>query len=965
MLPKSIVLQETINQVDIGKAVNIYRHQPTNMPIVEVISDDSNNTFMIGFKTINPESTGTAHILEHSVLSGSQSFPVKEPFLELIKTSVQTFLNAFTYPDRTVYPIASQNLQDHLNLMSVYLDAVFKPCITAETLAREGWHFHQEKAEDPITIRGVVFNEMKGVYSNFDSELEFSTVQHLLPDTVYAEKSGGNPKYIPDLTFDKFRDFYTKHYHPSNAIAIFYGNHDNSAKFELLAKYLDEYQFQELDVPTPSQPAWSEPRSQTEFIISPIALEKPDVGAFSLSWMLDKASNWDRRLKFTVLNRLLMDSASSPLWDKLSQLELGQQILNLSSGVDLDETYSYTIFSVAIKDIPLAKLEQAEDAVMQCLSDIADSGFSQIQVEAVLAKLSFELKELAAGYLPKGLKLGSRILETWFFDGSIAESLNLIPIIERIQAEYSANPNIFNELLQNALIQNQHRSALFLKPDRQAFEEYHRWEQIRIEEFEKTLTMEERQKLIQDTNNLIARNSEPDSEEDLAKIPKLKISDLAPKSKWYDYQIYTENNYILLHHPAQTNDITYVEIAYPIPNLQQNEVLLLGAFLGVLTQLGTSKRNYTELNQQISLVLGSLSFDTFLKKDVNGQDQKFVNISFKCLDQKLPEALDLIHEITQELKPEPSRIKTVLQELRASIPGSVLPENIYYLQSILMAQFDQLAWLNDQMNGINIVNILDQHLQDLDKTTSIFTNLKSVFQTKPIISCVCSNDAKTLLQQNWSRLFNTQINPSSLSIAVEIKTESYVIESPVLVNYNAWGGPFKFDQDIRGAAMVASNLISRNNLWNKVRVQGGAYGGSMQTKLLSNFIVFNSWRDPHLDETIDIFKETGNVLSQAQFTPSQIEAAIISTSGKLDDYQDFEDMASTILTNYLLGWSLEMEQNLRDQVLSCDKERLSILGEKLSQATANWQTAFITSSESAKTSALLQNLDYRLIQPFK
>jgi len=500
----------------------LYRHQKTGAELLSLVNEDENKVFGITFRTPPSDSTGMAHILEHAVLCGSRKYRIKEPFVELVKSSLQTFINAFTYPDKTVYPVASQNTQDFYNLIDVYLDAVFYPRLTPFTFQQEGWHLEMDQPDRPLTYQGVVYGEMKGAYSSPESVLAEYSQQCLFPDNTYGFDSGGRPEKIITLTFEQFRAFHRRFYHPSNARLYFYGNDDPEKRLALVNEFLQEFDYLKVDAPIALQPPFAGPRRITHSFASGQDQGRGLKGMLTLNWVLTETLPSERNLAFHMLDYILLGMPGSPLRKVLIESGLGEDL----TGGGLDSELRQLTFSTGLKGIDLDNVDRIESLILDTLTALSQKGLDPSDIEAALNRIEFSLRENNTGRFPRGLALMLRAMTTWLYDRDPLALVAFAEPLENLKKELSANSRFFEELIARYLLDNPHRVTLILKPDPRLAEQEEQKEKAGLSSLQAALTDPELAEIASRTQKLKEAQTRPDPPEALAVIPALKLVDL-------------------------------------------------------------------------------------------------------------------------------------------------------------------------------------------------------------------------------------------------------------------------------------------------------------------------------------------------------------------------------------------------------------------------------------------------------
>lgn len=683
---------------EIKSQARLYRHVQTGAQLLSLINDDENKVFGITFRTPPKDSTGVAHILEHSVLCGSRKYPVKEPFVELLKSSLKTFLNAFTYPDKTCYPVASQNTQDFYNLIDVYLDAVFFPNLTPEVLMQEGWHFEAESESSPLTIQGVVFGEMKGVYSSPDSVLGETTQQSLFPDNTYGLDSGGNPRDIPRLTFEAFKAFHENYYHPSNARVYFWGDDDPDERLRLVDAYLQQFQAKKIDSTIAIQQPFSSPR----YIEKKYASSEPsetDRAMVTVNWLLPEVTDPQTTLAFQILDHALLGTPASPLRKALIDSGLGEDLTGAGVETDLRQMY----FSTGLKGIDRNRAEDVETLITKELQALVDQGIPRDLLDASLHSTEFHLREANTGSYPRGLIFMLQSLRSWLYDADPLGPLAFEKPLESIKAKVREG-GYFEKLIRDHLLENPHRSRVLLVPDPEEGARRDAQEQQFLSERRKGLTDDDVRQVMEQARHLKERQQTPDSEEALATIPTLSIEDLPRLGKRIAQErlpLGTQEEAVCFH-DQNTFGIAYLDIAFDMSVVPQQDIPLLPLFGRALLETGTAQQDFVTLSRRISANTGGIWPDMFLSTTQQGTTSAWFMLRGKAMLDKGEELTRIMREVLQSARFEDrERIRQLLLEEKAQMEMGIIPSGHGMVDARIRSRYSEAAWLSEQTGGIS------------------------------------------------------------------------------------------------------------------------------------------------------------------------------------------------------------------------------------------------------------------------
>ncbi|MBC16188.1 MAG: peptidase M16 [Desulfovibrio sp.] len=911
---------------ELASVAHVYRHDKTGARVLSVVNDDENKVFGISFRTPPEDSTGVAHILEHSVLCGSDKYPVKEPFVELLKGSLQTFLNALTFPDKTCYPVASANTQDFYNLIDVYLDAVFHPRLTPDTLKQEGWHYELEGKDKPITYKGVVYNEMKGAYSSPDSLLYEHTQQSLFPDTTYGIDSGGDPSVIPDLTFDQFMAFHRDHYHPSNAYAYFYGDDDPEKRLEILDEVFSEYE--KIDVAksqVPLQERFTEARQVRKGYPASERLAK---GMFTVNWLLAETSDANLNLALHVLEHILIGLPSSPLKKALTDSGLGDDL----AGVGLEADMRQMFFSVGLKGIHPSNAIKAESVIFHTIKELVDNGIDAEDIEAAINSVEFGLRENNTGSYPRGLSLMFQALSTWLYDDTDVEGdpLALLPFEEplnNIKGWVANGDKIFEELLARLFLHNPHRTTVLLEPDHKMSMNLAKREASRLKKVKDSLNDDQLQKIMDDAKRLAEQQAAPDAPEALASIPRLAVEDLPRENRIIPTEKREVGGAPLLYHDLATNGIAYVDLGFDLSVLPDELLPYAGVFGRALTESGTDKHDFVGLSQWIARTSGGIWAQPYaapVRDSKEAASRLFVRA--KATGEKIAETSAIITEILTSAKLDnKERFGRIVAESRARAEQRLVPAGHQVVATRLRARTHRGHAMEEIMSGLTNLEFLrnlEQRIED---------DFRGVAKDLERIRTLLISSNRVICNATMDEELFAQVEPEIASIIsalpqTDAETATYNaldlprregLGIPAQVNYVGKGvGLAQHGVTLNGSAQVINKLIRTGYLWEKVRVQGGAYGAFCIVDRMANGLSMVSYRDPNLAATVKAFDATADYLEKVDINKDELEKSIIGAIGEIDTYQLPDAKGFTALVRHLTNQDDDFLQTLREEALA-------------------------------------------------
>ena len=920
--PHGFMLIEEKEVQEINSKVYLYRHLKSGAELMSVVNDDENKVFGITFRTPPTDSTGIAHIMEHSVLCGSRNYPVKEPFIELVKGSLNTFLNAFTYPDKTCYPVASTNLQDFYNLVDVYLDAVLYPLITPQTLMQEGWHYELNKIDDEMTFKGVVFNEMKGAYSSPDDILGDESQMQLLPDTAYGFQSGGDPECIPDLTYEQFREFHETYYHPSNSRIYFYGNDDPEKRLELLDAYLQDFDAIKLNSLPELQQLFSKPLRK--IIPYDSGEESESSKAYiTVNWLLPEGKDPQLVLSLGILEHILLGTPASPLRKALTESGLGEDLV----GRGITDEQRQLSFSTGMRGVELNQIDQVEELILSSLKQIINQGIDLKTIEASLNTIEFSLRENNTGPYPRGLLVMLRALSSWIYDRDPIAPLAFQNYFDLIKENLANGSFHFEDLIKEYLLDNSHRVTVILKPDNNVGHQREEKEKTRLSNAYASFSPEQLQNLVDETHDLKLRQETPDSPEALATIPMLTKNDLDKKITTIPNHVVQTSPATILHHDLFTSNILYLDLGFDLMTLPFRHLPYMRLFMRALSEMGTQKESFVEFIQRIGRETGGIGKSLFTSERKNQErPTAFLFIRSKVMADKTASLLSILEDIL--LIPnlnDKERFKQILLEEKSSMEAGIIPSGHRVVNNRLRAQISKSAWMTEQMSGIDYLtflrSLIDNFDRDWDQVTSILTEIKNtLFNQFNLIVNV------TIDQNNWGHIqpeiqklvtklpiFDPGLPDSILTLPIQ--NEGLTI--PSQVNFVGKGANlYEFGYKDHGSMSVITQYLRGTWLWEKIRILGGAYGAFCNFDRLSGAFTFLSYRDPNLVQTIENYDHTEDFLRTLELSESELTKSIIGAIGDLDAYQLPDAKGYSSMIRYLVGVEDPDRQQYRDELLS-------------------------------------------------
>ncbi|MCR5404429.1 MAG: insulinase family protein [Butyrivibrio sp.] len=922
---------------DLNSESYLMRHKKTGARIALLSNDDENKVFAIGFRTPPRNSTGVAHIIEHTVLCGSREFPVKDPFVELAKGSLNTFLNAMTYPDKTVYPVASCNDVDFQNLMHVYLDAVFYPNIykTDKIFAQEGWHYEMENEESDITINGVVYNEMKGAFSSADDVLSREIQNSLYPDTTYGIESGGDPEVIPLLTYEEYLDFHRNYYHPSNSYIYLYGNIDMAQKLDFIDKnYLSEFDRIDVDSQIRIQKPFDKPR---EVIKSyPVLHDDELINNAYLSYNFSVGSPLDKKLyvAFDILDYALCSAPGAPIKKALIDKGIGQDVYS-----SYDNGIRQPLFSIIAKNADETKKDEFVDTIRQVLEDQVKNGIDKKSLFAGLSYDEFKYREADFGRYPKGLMYGLQCLDSWLYD-DYKPWINVEANDTFAELKKEAEGNYFEELVRKYLLDNNHRTLVILKPETGLTEKKDAELKRKLKEYKASLSEEEIRNIVKKTKELKEYQDAPDSAEDLAKIPLLTLADMRKESEKFIYELRKAGETDVLFHDIFTNGISYLNFVFDLKDVDAELIPYAASLKKVLGMLNTENYEYGDLYNEINIKTGGISgsISTYTDSDDVTKFTTRFEISVKVLHDNLHCAFELVREIlTRSIFDDPKRLREIFGEQYARLSSDLSSAGHQAAALRAMSYISQSSMISDSTTGIGYF----RHLEKLCKTiktdegiSDLVSKLKQlcvlIFRPENLLVDVTSSEKEYIgiedeVKEFTSALYTDEVKKGALLLVPSRKNEAF--RTAGQVQYVCRAGNFVKDgHSYNGALRVLKVMMGYDYLWKNIRVLGGAYG-CMSSFAKNGDSAFVTYRDPNLKNSIEVFEKAADYLRSFDADDRTILQYIIGAISDLDTPKTPYVKGSYGLTAYLCHAKMENIQKNRDELLGTTKDTIRKLAE--------------------------------------
>ncbi|MGB2895325.1 MAG: insulinase family protein [Anaerolineales bacterium] len=940
--------------------VDMYRHKKTGAELLSIQNDDENKFFSITFRTPPSDPTGVAHILEHAVLAGSEKYPLKEPFVELLKGSLASFVNAMTFEDKTAYPVASQNLQDFYNLIDVYIDAVFHPLLYERIFEQEGWHYELEDLEQPLRYKGVVFNEMKGAMANPDNVLLKEILKSLFPNTPYAHASGGVPEAIPDLTYAQFKAFFDTNYHPSNARIFFYGDDPPEERLRLIHEYLKDYDPAAENPAIPLQKAFDKPSSVT----TPFIVSEGDDSAKSLltvNWMLPENNNAELAMAYILLAHVLMGTPASPLRRALIESGLGEEVIG--SGYDpsfgLFTSLRQLFFTCGLRGVQTEDVDKVEELILATLAIIADDGLEKAMIEATMNTIEFQLRENNFGHFPRGLILMVRALSTWLHNDDPFAPLDFAPPLDAIKRRLAAGEPIFETMVRQHMLDNPHRTTVHLVPDPALQAKQDESERDRLDKVRSSFSERDLQGIIESTKKLKDFQETPNNPETLALLPTLNLSDLDTEERRIPLAESESSGVKILYHDLPTYGIAYFDLGFNLHALPPDHLPYIPLLGRAFTEMGTEKENYIQLAQRIGRTTGGIQTETFTSMMLNRDDDAaWLFLRGKATAERTDELLSIFQDILSGVcLDNRERFRQIVLEEKAQVETELAQLGHQVVYRRLQSGLHLAGWADEQMNGVEYLFHIRELADQIEKNwpdvlQTLETIRHSLINREGMICNVTIDGEQWLTVKPALEAFLAMIPSKGISLhewAPELSADNEGLIIPVTVNYVGKATDiYRLGHKLHGSYPVVAGYLKTTWLWDMVRLQGGAYGAFSILDNLSGVFAYLSYRDPNILKTLSIFDESGDYLRKLQLSDQELTKSIIGAIGRRDQYLLPDAKGFTSLIRYLSGVSDEYRQRLRDEVLATTASDFVSFGDALDSVALAGRVIVLGSERAIK-----------------
>jgi hypothetical protein len=926
-----------------------FTHEKTGARLIHLYNDDANNLFSIAFRTPVSDSTGVPHILEHSVLCGSKKFPVKDPFQEMLKGSLQTFLNAMTYPDKTVYPVSSQVEKDYFNLVDVYCDAVLNPLLTENTFYQEGWHYDLEEAGDEIGIKGIVYNEMKGVFSDFSNHVGRGIISALFPDTSYCCESGGAPEHIPDLTYEQFKEFHRKFYHPSNSFIFIYGNLPSEKTLNFINdNYLQAFDKLPTDSAVRHQPLWNEPR--TVSIEAPAPEEEDGTASILAAWILGDTTDPTAVFTGSILTHYLLSTESSPLKRALIDSGLGE---DLDDSSVFESDLAQLAFMVGLRKSKPEHAQAVLDVIVDTLRKEAENGLDKELIEGSVRQAEFHLREIVGGHFPYNLRLADRCYRSWINGGDPFALLAFEKPIAAIK-EGMAKGGYFERFIKEKFIDNRHRLLFVVTASSEKGSRLEELTESQAKRLTAEFTEEDRRRCLEQTRALREQQALPPSPEALAALPSLDKADLPKKGRIAPAERGELGGVPLITHPVFTSGIAYLDVGFDFCGAPSGLIPFIPLYLELLTRCGAAGHSYEQMAKRVSLATGGIDASVSCRTKKGTADGLFFVgfIHGKALEPRFDEMLGIWEDLL--LSPDLTnrkQIKDLLLEERNALNSSVINSGHSFAVMNASSRLARSRLKDEILGGVTQLRFLDAivKMEDYDKAADSCVKLHEfLVNRKACVVSVTANDPSKFVGRlekfvgrlpAWDRVGESSfinaesggVGNSHPAFCVSQSDTPYFhgIEISSAVNFaaRAWRVAGLSAAEY-GRLFLLSRNLSTGYLWDKIRVEGGAYGGMAGMSISHPLFTCASYRDPNLEETLEHFtkglEEIAGLIGK-----ERVDQSITGAIGKIDYPKNPHSLGFGETMDILTGCTAEYHQELRDAILGATPESLKQVAEKV------------------------------------
>ncbi len=938
----------------------LLKHEVSGMEILHLLNDDPENFFSFGFKTIPVDSTGVTHIIEHSVLCGSKNYPVKDPFVILLQQSIKTFLNAMTYPDKTVYPASSVVREDYFNLMNVYGEAVFFPRLTYNTFLQEAHRFELDENGE-LSIQGVVYNEMKGNYSSFDSVAQDRNIAALFPNSCYSEDSGGNPDTIPALTYEQFREYHRTHYSPANCRLFLMGDIPTETQIDFInEKFLSQFEsfaspLNEPDFTLPATDSFAHIRTDGPAGNAEDA-ESEKGNTVTVGWIFDKSSDTKSYMQTVLLNEILLGHDGAPLTRALLESELGEDLSNMSGS---DGTFPYTIFGAGLRGVEEGNEEKVYDVVIKCLKDVAENGIPAVDLESAIMSVDFYYREVKRAHGPYALVLMENAYRGWMNGTHPVETLKNSEYFDIVKTELAQDPQYIQKLIKKNFLDNPRCKLVTVTPD----ESFSKRMEENYQKLLSAVTEEQKKQIKKEQEELYAWQKEPDNPEAVARIPYIKPSTLDSKLEHVTTELQSIGTVPCFVTNQATNGVSYVDLAIPVDGFTKDQFMLLSFFARIYTSVGFKGMDWAEASSYAASASGGFGSTLFVSSGTEKADplynREWMLLSVKMLEERTEKAVDLLFDCleTADFSDE-KRLLDLLNECKNEMASSILPGGHQYASLWATSGLNRQKTIDELWNGLSqyyyVQKLLEKPLSEM--VSELMALKEQILKNGLVLNITADTQGietarKALTARiadytgpvaadkiSWEELQPLVIGAGDCKVLFDAKSQ---------VGYAATGCTGgKFGSKDAAAMAVLCHWLSNGLLWEKIRTKGGAYGAFAMYDTLEESVSFASYRDPNPVHSLEVFEEALDIAAAHVFSTEELEKAITGCYSKEIQPQTPKGKGFSGFMRKMFGVSQEMREAKVAFMLKLTGEDLNSAAETLKNRIIESKKVVIYSKDS-------------------
>lgn len=938
---------------DVNSDCVLLEHEKTGAKVFLMKNDDDNKTFGIGFKTLPKDNTGICHIIEHSVLSGSRKFQTKEPFMDMVKISMATFLNALTFPDKTIYPVSSRNEKDFKNLMDVYMDAVFYPVMKKDRriFMQEGWHYELENAEDELNIKGVVYNEMKGAYSVPETTLYYRVNNALCPDTVYAMESGGEPYEIPNLTYENFCDFHSRYYHPSNSYIYLYGDCDMEERLEFLDReYLSNFEKEKIDNFEGSQ----KPFENTKNVFDEYSVSKDEDTKNKTFLAYSSCFGESNGLKDGIIGKLLSEILVDMQGAYLKEALLKANICEDVSSISMEST-KFSSFGVYVINSEREYLDKFKEIVENVLREVVKNGIGKEKLIAVLNRTEFSIRELLNS-TTAGVEYFFSIFDTWLYGGSPMDSLTFDEALSEIREDI-LNNRLLERVIEEKILNNNHKAFIVLSPSAGLNDKKDLAQKEWLKRYKDSLSQIQIEKIIENTKNLIEYQQTESTEEQKATIPKLKIEDIDKETLKIPNEVEKIEDITVLKHNIFTSGINYVDICFDLKHISKDEIVYLSLVENLLKSLDKKSMTYKDFSVETFLRCGGVSTSITTLTNAKNREKfvpKFV-VSVKFLGEKLKETVELLKVLLKEtIFTDKNRIKEEVLSIKGELEQDVLGAGHMYGINRAKSYFSNKACYDERFKGLDYLKFIQDLAENFDdRIDNVLEKMKFVYnrmfkQNETIVNITTTEENFEEIKKAFVECVKEfpRFEDISYDFTFERENLKEAIATSSDVNYVTFAGDLKkLGIEYSGSFSLLSKILSTTHMHNNIRAIGGAYGAGLSITRDSEMLMF-SYRDPNLKSTKETFNSVGKYVSEMEITEEELESFKISLVKDFNPLLTPKHKGYTSMVMYITGSDEKELELYLGQLLNTKLEDLRELGKVIDEVLS--QDGFVVVGNTNK-----------------